>query len=160
MWVVEDYLDGDVPAGAVDFETAAEYFATIIDHLRDGDHQAIRDRGAAIAAAGHAAVNDELASRLTALRTRLPAEPADRQLSVVGGNVMRLDDYLWTRIVEQVVHLDDLARSLDKEPWIHPPDAAALVVSCGAEIGRRRFGDAAMIRAIYRGGTSALPVLG
>jgi hypothetical protein len=71
----------------------------------------------------------------------------------------RLDDYLLTRLVEQVVHLDDLARSLGVEPWPNAPEAQALVISCGAEIGRRRFGDAAMIRALYRADVGVLPVL-
>ena len=72
---------------------------------------------------------------------------------------MRLDDYLLTRLVEQVVHPDDLAKSLDVEPWLNAPGAEALVVSCGAEIGRQRFGGAAMIRTLYCGDVGALPVL-
>jgi hypothetical protein len=66
-----------------------------------------------------------------------------------------------TRIIEQTVHLDDLARSVDHPGWPMAPDAEGLVVSIGADIGRRRFGASAMVRALYRRGFAdpALPVL-
>ena len=63
------------------------------------------------------------------------------------------------RIVEQVVHLDDLARSIGAEPWSNPLGADALVIACGAEIGRLRSGSAAMVRALFRDDQSVLPVL-
>lgn len=160
VWVVGDYLAADPPGPDVDVDTAAHYFATIGEQLTDEDHEAIRARGASIAADGHAAVVRRLEDRLPGLADALHEAPAGRTVAVFAGRVMRLDDYLWTRIVEQVVHLDDLARSLGIEPWPHPPDAAALVVACGAEIGRLRFGDDAMIRALFRSGfAAALPVL-
>ncbi len=160
VWVVGDYLAAAPPGPDVDIETAAEYFADIADHLSASDHRAIRDRGAAVAADGHGAVLRHLDDRLAALAEQLADEPAARTVAVYAGKVMRLDDYLWTRLVEQVVHLDDLARSLDVEPWRHPPDAAALVIACGAEIGRLRRGDTAMIRTLFREGfAESLPVL-
>lgn len=159
VWVVRDYLDAGLPDGEVAFETAAAYFSGIGKGLDPAAHQAVRDRGAAVAATGHGTVVADLHSALDELRTRLHDEPTDRRVAVYAGLVMRLDDYLWTRIVEQVVHLDDLARSLDITPWPTSPDAAAIAISCGAEVGRRRYGDAAMIRALYRDDASALPVL-
>ncbi|MEZ5382372.1 MAG: maleylpyruvate isomerase N-terminal domain-containing protein [Microthrixaceae bacterium] len=159
VWVVLDYLDAQ-PGPGVDFETAAEYFAEVTQGLTEDDHAAIRGRGATVAEAGPAQVARRLADSVEQLRARLPGEPDDRRVAVYAGKVMRLDDYLLTRIVEQVVHLDDLARSLDIEPWANPPDAAALVVSCGAEIGRQLRGDSAMIRALFREGAGdVLPVL-
>ena len=76
------------------------------------------------------------------------------------GLVIRLDHYLVTRIVEQVVHLDDLARSVGRDSW-PTPEADALVVAIGAEIGLRRRGSTAMIRALYRQGFTegTIPVL-
>jgi hypothetical protein len=162
VWVVEDYLSGESPVGARDFETAADYFATVIDRLTADDHLRIRDRGAAVAEVGHQAVVDHLAGAVDRLSSRLPAEPPDRLVAVYDGLVMALDDYLWTRIVEQVVHLDDLARSLGRAPWPNPPDADSLVLACAVEVGRRRFGGPAMIRALFRSGVegeAALPVL-
>jgi hypothetical protein len=149
--VVDAYLDRPVPdSRAVDFETAAQYYAVASDALTESDHAAIRQRGAQVAGAGRSAVVDDLRDVLEKLRDRLPAEPADRLITVYGDAVMRLDDYLFTRIVEQVVHLDDLASSLGIDPWTNPPDAEALVIGCGAEIGRLRRGGQPMIRSLYR----------
>ncbi|MCU1493679.1 MAG: hypothetical protein JWO62_1443 [Acidimicrobiaceae bacterium] len=69
---------------------------------------------------------------------------------------MRLDDYLATRIAEQSVHLEDLARSVNRDPWPLSPEAAALTISIGTDIARRRSGSSALIRALYRHG---LPIM-
>lgn len=160
IWVVDDYLDRPLPDGPPDFETAADYYWGIGDGLSESDHAGIRARGAGVAAAGHAMVLQRAREALERLEARLADEPAERTLQVFAGRTMRLDDYLYTRIVEQVVHLDDLARSVGAEPWPNPPDADALVIACGAEIGRRRHGGAAMIRALFRGDDAGtLPVL-
>lgn len=159
VWVVGDYLDPPPPDGPVDFDSAAQYFAAVASALTSDDHAAIRDRGAAVAAGGHQVVVAQLTNHLGELRERLANDPADRLVAVFAGNVMRLDDYLLTRLVEQVVHLDDLASSLGIEPWSNVPDAEALVVGCGAEVGRLRFGGRAMIRALFRNQTGTLPVL-
>lgn len=163
VWVVEDYLSAEPAAvGPVDIETAAGYFAIVVDRLTPQDHLRIRDRGAAVADVGHGAVVDRLVGAIDRLADRLPAEPVDRLITVYDGLVMPLDAYLWTRIVEQVVHLDDLARSLGREVWPNPPDADALVLACAVEIGRRRFGGPAMVRALFRSGADGeaeLPVL-
>ena len=160
VWVVGDYLDLEVPPSDLDFEDAPHYYAQIIDGLTESDHAGVRSRGAVIAAQGRDAVVAQLAGRIDALRERLPHEPPERVLSVYAGKTMRLDDYLVTRLVEQVVHLDDLARSLGIEPWPNPPGADALVIACGADVGRLRRGATAMIRALYRDGTAGtLPVL-
>jgi len=160
VWAVGDYLDTEPGDRDVDVETAAAYFASVVESVTPEDHVAIRARGAEVAADGAERVSERLDERLAELRRRLPAEPTDRAVVVFGGRVMLLDDYLYTRIVEQVVHLDDLARSIGAEPWTNPPDAAALVVACGAEIGRLRNGDSTMIRAMFRdGAASTLPVL-
>jgi hypothetical protein len=74
---------------------------------------------------------------------------------------MRLDDYLATRIVEQVVHLDDLARTVGHDGWVLPAGAAELAIDVGVDIAVRRGGSTAVIRALYRQGwsESVLPVL-
>lgn len=160
VWVVGHYLDGEPSDQRVDYESAAAYFAAASALLDDRGHAAIRKRGADIAALGPSGVNGQLDQALIALHERLPSEPSDRTLTVFAGKVMRLDDYLYTRIVEQVIHLDDLARSLDIEPWTNPPHAAALVVACGAEVGRLTSGDAAMLRTLFRQPVDGtLPVL-
>lgn len=161
VWVVDEYLDRPIPgSSSVDFDSAAHYYAVITSTLSEADHAAIRQRGAQIADAGHGAVVERLGDALATLRGRLPTEPPNRLITVYGDAVMRLDDYLMTRIIEQVVHLDDLARSLGIDPWPNRPETEALVISSGAEIGRRRRGGRDMIRALFREASpGTLPVL-
>ncbi len=160
VWVVDDYLDLDPPPVAT-FASTAAYCAQIAG-LGDADHQAIRDRGAALAAEGPAAVVDQLAERLPALAARLADEPADRLLPVFGGG-MALDAYLGTRLVEQVVHLDDLARSVPELAVGVPCDLAAAVADLGAATAVERHGPTAVVRHLYRpevAGPAVVPVLG
>ena len=92
-----------------------------------------------------------LTRRLDELTPRLRAEPADRIVGVAGGvAVMTLDAYLETRIVEQVVHLDDLARSLGRDPWPLPPDAQDLALHIGIDIARLRHHPNVVVHALYR----------
>lgn len=161
VWVVADYLDAGTPPGPVDFDSAGEYFARFVSDASPDDARAIRDRGAAVAAVGRDELLFTLAERLNALGPRLASLESDHLIAVAGGKVMRLEDYLTTRIVEQTVHLDDLARSLDRDPWPLPANSAALTIAVGVEIARRRSGATAVIRTLYRHGLagSTLPVL-
>lgn len=159
VWVVGEYLDLDPPAAAT-FATTAAYCAQISD-LGAGDHQAIRDRGAALAAEGHAAVVARLAERLPALEARLAVEPVDRLLPVFGGG-MALDAYLGTRLVEQVVHLDDLARSVPDLGVAAPRQLVELVAALGTAIAAERHGPSAVLRHLFRTGVAdpaIVPVL-
>lgn len=159
VWVVADYLHADAPAGPADFDSAAEYFAFFADAAKVEDHRAIRDRGAAVAAAGWQAVREELESRLDALTPEVTSLAPDRLVSVIGGKVMRLGDYLVTRVVEQAVHLDDLARSIGAEPWALPDGHEAEALAAGVETARLRRGTPGVLRALYRRGFAdvALP---
>ncbi len=161
VWVVADYLDGGQPSGPVDFQSAADYFTTLMRTVNPDAHRAIRDRGAAVAAAGHDALVRRLDERVGTIESILRSMDSGDRLAVAGGKVMRLADYLVTRIVEQVVHLDDLARSTDHEPWPVPIEAQDLVIEVGTEIARLRSGRTAVLRALYRRGfaEAALPVL-
>jgi hypothetical protein len=160
VWVVDDYLDAPVP-DAPYADSAAEYYARATSFLTPEDHRQIRERGAQIAAQGHAEVCAAVSARLDALEARLAREPDDRLVGVAGGAaVVPLDAYLETRILEQVVHLDDLARSLEREPWEVPDDAESLVLHVGVEIARLRHGAIDVLRCLYRSRLDpVLPVL-
>lgn len=158
VWVVGGYLEQDRPE-APTFDSAADYYATMAAMLSDDDHRAVRERSATVAATGWSAVGDEAEASLATLSTRLATEPADRITPVAGG-AMRLDDYLATRIVEQVVHLDDLARSVGEVAWTMPQSVVDVALATGVAIGARRWGLEAMVRALYRRGEATiLPVL-
>lgn len=152
VWAVDDYLVGDPAAGPADFSSPGEYFAALMGAATDGDHAAIRDRGAAVASAGHTTLLGEVRSRLDQLAPRLRATSPDHLVTVAYGKVIRLGDYLLTRVVEQVVHLDDLARSVGRDPWPLPDDAVDVAVEVGLDVARRRAGDTAVLRALYRRG--------
>lgn len=147
VWVVDDYLSAGSPAEAT-IADAAVYFAAAAE-LDEAGHEAIRQRGATVAAVGPDVLREQLAERLDALEARLAAEPAERVVDVFGGT-MRLDDYLVTRIVEQVVHLDDLARSLGDEPSHAPEDLVAVVAGVGVAIAVARHGATAAVRLLFR----------
>lgn len=158
VWLVEEFLDQELPATAT-FDSPDAYFALVADALDDAGHQGIRDRGAAVAAAGQAAVVEQAGRCLAALANRLPGEPEDRAMPVSRGSML-LDDYLATRIVEQVVHLDDLACSIGGATWRVPDEHVRLVLTIGTFIGLRRRGADAMLRALFRSGEpGVLPVL-
>lgn len=157
VWVVGDYLDADVPDAPFS-DSAADYFARSSSFLNADDHRAIRERGAQIAARGYPAVYATLSRRLDDLAPRLLAEPADRVIGVAAGvAVMGLDRYLETRIVEQVVHLDDLARSIGHAPWPVPVAAQDLAIRIGVDIATLRSGPTEVLRTLYR--THLAPVL-
>lgn len=161
VWVVADYLDAATPGGPVDLDSAGEYFASFASSASPEDHRSIRDRGAAVAAVGRDELLRTLQGRLEALEPRLRTLEGDHLITVMGGKVMRLNDYLATRIVEQSVHLDDLARSANTDHWHISEEAEALTICVATEVVRRRSGTTALIRALYRRGFSdgVLPAL-
>lgn len=148
---VEAYLDRAEPPddGVI---SAAAYYATAVDtpDLQSELHVAVRAKGEAEAAGGHAALVqrlDELTDRLT---KRLEAEPPGRRVRVFQDLVLTLDDYLVTRLVEQLVHCDDLAVSLGVPTPEPPPGAMDVVLGALLEVARWRHGDLAVLRAFSR----------
>jgi len=157
--IVGECLELPVPDGPLTFDSAGHYYASAVESAGTERHRALRERSAAIAALGPAGVGTLRASceqLATALRTAAP----DRHIAVIGGPVMRLADYLASRVVEQAVHLDDLARSVDGAQW-HVPDACTrIAIAVGIDIGQRRAGPTAVMRALYRDGfAGCFPVL-
>ena len=159
-WVVSEYLAAGRPAGPPDFNSAAEYFSLLSDRATEEFHRANWQREAILVPFDHGELVTMLSDRLAGLDEVLRSGAPDRPVAVFSGLVIRLNDYLATRIVEHVVHLDDLARSVGRDPW-PTPQCEALVVTLGAEIGLRRRGPTAMVRALYRQGFTEgiLPVL-
>ncbi len=145
------YLDSPAADGPL---LDAPGYLMSVDGL-DGDitselHRGIRARAAEEAREGPAAARDTWDRTLADLRTRLGREPTDRRVAVLGGRAMALDDYLVTRLLELVVHADDLAASLDVAPPEFPPAATEAVIDCLLEVARRRHGDLAVVRAFTR----------
>lgn len=132
---------------------ASTYFGTfegIADRESDVSRGVIR-RGTESAEKGLVAVVAQCCETLDRLRQRLASEPADRRLSVAHrpGEIISLDDYLRTRLVEFAVHTDDLSLSIGAV-LASPPTALAAAVDVLVGAARVRHGDLAVLRALSR----------
>ena len=157
MTSVETYLDQGPPAAAsgtgIKLLSAAEYYATVIPDNADLDsdfHRAIRQRGLEAAPGSPEDFILEWGETAAALISRLEQEPDDRLVQVFGGLVLTLDEYLVTRLIELVVHADDLAASLGVALPTLSSVATGLVIATLVDVARIRHGDAATIRALTR----------
>lgn len=120
---VDAYRSAPPPPGGTEPIDAATYFVTALgdhDPVTSQLHQVVRRRAAEGAAGGP----EGLAEELSAVYRRLEVgiDPTQR-VGVFGGLVMELGEYLRTRIVELVVHVSDLARSVGAVEPALPEDA-------------------------------------
>jgi hypothetical protein len=148
---VEKYLDAPEPSE--DPVTPAAYYSAALEGDDDLDselHRSIRARGDDTAAGGHQALVTEHADSIQRLVLRLPQESAGRKVRVWKDFVLTLDDYLITRILEMVVHVDDLAVSLGLETPALPQRATDLTIATLVDIARLKHGDQAVMRALAR----------
>jgi hypothetical protein len=107
-----------------------------------------REGGRRVAARGHAAAVERFGALLAGLAARLRDDDPDRALLVGDDAATMLRPFTITRIVELVVHGDDLAESVGVA--IAPPtaDASELVIGTLMASNRQRVGDARTIRAL------------
>ncbi len=148
--LVVDYLNQPVPEARP--IPAAAYFARAVTSSDPGAPQnvMVRERGEAEAVGGHAALLRRLDEASGRLRTLLASESPDRLLRAANGLVLRLDDYLLTRVVEIVVHVDDLALSVGIAPPAWPPAVIGAAIDHLVDVARFRHGDLAVLRALAR----------
>jgi Mycothiol maleylpyruvate isomerase N-terminal domain len=156
IWVVAEYLRGGAATGPPDYASAAEYFAAVAVGAGPEAKKSVRDRGAAVAALGRDEILGRCHEELGWLEAELGRLPAGQLIAAIAGKVMTVPDYLATRVVEQAVHLDDLARSVGRGPWPLSRKHQALAISIGTEIASDVHGPEATIRALYRGGFAEL----
>jgi uncharacterized protein (TIGR03083 family) len=128
--------------------------------LEDDFHVAVREDAHRRAAEGPAALAANLAKLADRLRARLSGVAMTRLVPVwrIPGAATPLSAYLRTRMVELVVHADDLAASVGID--LDLPEAAADVVfGVFLELARGRCGDVAVLRAFARRERSDAEVL-
>lgn len=150
---VELYLDGTEPDAGKETVSAPGYYAVLRlpPDITAPVNLAIRKRGEESAAGGPASVSEEARSLVDRLSDRLCVERADRRMVVAGDQTITLDDYLRTRIVELLVHCDDLASSIGIADMAEPEQTAASVaIETLVSVGRLQFGDLAVLRALTR----------
>ena len=154
-WVVEDYLDGEPPSSASEANrwTSAVSYTSMVNELSDDAHRQIVERSRTTADRGRDAILRRLMDAADRLRKRLPAEPSDRELNVFGGAIS-LDEYLRTRLVEQVVHLDDLGRSVGTQ-WRAPDEAVSVAAHVGIDTALANNSPEHVVRALYRDASAA-----
>jgi hypothetical protein len=150
MVTVEEYLEQPEPAGEP--IGAAEYYH-LLGIPSDVDapvNQAVRARGEELAGPGAVAIAASARSIFNRLSSRLPAEDAGRRMVVAGGLILTMEQYLRTRIVESVVHCDDLAESVKASLPRWRADTATIAIDVLVEVARLRNGDVAVVRALAR----------
>ena len=135
--------------------------ATLLEHydrvpwvgasLDDEANSEIRRGGEDEAADGAAALAARIGVAIEALRTALPAEPADRVVHPSWVSwTLSLDDFLVTRMMEIAVHSDDLAQSAGVATPALPPAVLDPVFALLTRLAVRRHGPTALLRALSR----------
>jgi uncharacterized protein (TIGR03083 family) len=119
--------------------------------LQDPFHVAIHDHAARAAAKGPAGCVARLRAVADRLVAVVDALDGDRPVPVwrVDGGATAAVDYLRTRVVELVVHADDLAASVGLD-LVLPATAVDVATEVLVELARARSGDSAVVRAFTR----------
>jgi uncharacterized protein (TIGR03083 family) len=142
--------------------SAAAYYRTVLDDPTDlttPQNRGVRERARTDAAAGPSQVFQRWQEAVAEARGVLADAPPDRLIAVRGGLVLTLEQYLATRIVEVLVHTDDLAVSVGVETPAPPPAAAMLAERVLLEMARDKHGDTTVLRAMTRRERSSADVL-
>jgi hypothetical protein len=150
-------LDEPAPDAAATTPMAGLYRDLMIETPEDLEaplHRAIRADGQHIAERGWESVRAAYDARLAALAEKLPACPANRRI-LLPSSTTELSDYLRSRVVELVVHADDLTTSVhlpEREP---PPSCAGVAVHFLLDVAAEHRGTLPLIRALARTGHAA-----
>lgn len=140
---------------------AAGYFAQVLgdtDPVDSDLHRSIRKRSLAGAAGGPAQLLVDVDTAVTGLAELLPQLEARQGVRVLDALEMRVEDYLETRIVELVVHMDDLACSIEMDPPEVDRDIMRRVVEILAGVAFVRDGGWPTIRSLARRERQPAPV--
>ncbi|MFF3856431.1 maleylpyruvate isomerase N-terminal domain-containing protein [Micromonospora sp. NPDC002575] len=148
---VERWLAEQPPAGGTPIDAVA-YFLSVTGpapHLEDAVPRRIREVGEQEAAGGPVALAEEFDAARARLAAQLPTMPLDLPVGVFG-RVLPLDQCLLTRLVELVVHLDDLAVSLEVPTPSVPAKATDAVIACLTRIAVARHDFLPVMRTLAR----------
>jgi mycothiol maleylpyruvate isomerase-like protein len=146
------YVEASEPRDS-DPIAAGDYYTRVVPRpadVTDPVNVDVRARGEETAALGHAVLLEDFDAARARLEAILVVEPPSRLVQVFGDLVIRLDDYLETRIVEALVHTEDLALSVNIEPPQPPEDALDIAIGHLVGVARRKHGGVAVLRALAR----------
>lgn len=120
--------------------------------LDEGWHPLLRQDAEKRASRGADRVTHRFTEVVATTRARLLGESPDRLIPVwtVENGVTAVGVYVSTRVVELVVHSDDLATSVELGSLPIPRDAATATIETFVQMARHRAGDLGVIRAFSR----------
>jgi len=152
VFFIPEMLAQPVPAEPV--IPIGEYYAQVSwigSDLGTPFNRSIRTGGEQDAADGPAALAAEVAACVADLRSSLPAA-ADRPVRrpTWGLWSISFDDFVTSRMLELVIHGDDLAYSVGLATPAFPAPAVETVVDLLSRIALRRHGPTAVLRALSR----------
>ena len=130
-----------------DLLTPVTYFHAAVD---SPIHDQVKQVSADESAIGHQATAAKCADLATELRRRLAHEPADRFVGALGGRMLTLDDFCRTRLIEVLLHLDDLAVSVGEPRPETDPLGVSIVIDIVGSIARHVHGDWKVVYALAR----------
>ncbi len=136
----------DKPVTLMEHYTRAEWVAAGPD---DEANVSIRDRAEHSAEEGHAAVVERLERSMSALLRWPPEAPASVRMPWWDWS-LSMDDFILTRMMEVMVHSDDLAVSIGVPTPEFPRSVARPVLTLLTSLAERRHGQPALIRALTR----------
>lgn len=143
------YLDRTPPDQRPDTEllTPVTYFHAALDSPIHGQ---IKTVSATESGIGHQAMVDKSRELTADLGARLAAEPDDRLVAALGDRFLTLEDFCRTRLIEVLMHMDDLAVSTGQDRPATDPLGPAIVIEILIGIARHRNGDWNVLYALAR----------
>lgn len=148
------YLSAPAPDVATAPTDAADYYAILLgdhDPIESDLHAKLRSRSLDAASNGHAALVEAFDETRAHLAALVPRIDPSRLVEVHGGLVLTASAYLETRLVEIVVHVDDLGTSVGREAAADcDADVLDHVAATLALVAARRHGPMAVIRSLSR----------
>jgi hypothetical protein len=147
---VDQHLDEPEPIAA-DPAVIAPYQWMRVERPEDldrEDHRVVRADGDHVAKRGWDSVETSYTARVDKVAARLAAH-CPRNVALATG-VMDFASYLATRVVELLVHADDLAVSVGLTPSAPPADAATVAIELLVDAARSIYGDLDVLRSLTR----------
>jgi hypothetical protein len=153
---LEQTLQESEPTGRRQVEMLEYYGPNRMADSEDDDplFVTLREGAEKQAARGRDAVLEAGTRSVAALRDLLPRSAADRAVPVlrVPDGQVALSDYLRTRILELMVHGDDIVASVGEWPGPEPPaEALRVCLDVCLELAEARAGGMAALRSFTRG---------
>lgn len=141
-------VSDEVPVPLLEHYSRAPWVRAGID---DEPNVRIRTTAVQSADAGHDALTASLQQAIRDLRTAFRSAERPARIRMPGWDwALSFEDYLVTRVMEIVVHSDDLAVSVDVDPPMLPHEVLGPVLALLVGVSLQRHGQAAVVRALSR----------